>query len=105
MIDKQKINGIYSYEYAKGRVDRFEILQSEELHKSIIGLLNKLGFSNEVLDDFDIEMKDFEGYIFGYSKDIKIHLFGYEKNISLVFDSNKTKKELLKEIEKFFEIF
>ena len=91
-----------SYEYSSGRVDNLVIQKENGVHKAIVGLLSYLEFSENVLDDFDLEMDSFEGYLFGYSKDIKIHLFASDENIYLVFDSKEDKSSFVKKIEKFF---
>jgi len=104
-MNKPKVEEISSYEYPNGRIDTLKVVFKEGIHKPIIELLNSLKFPKETLENFDLEMKYFRGYLFGYSKKIKVHLFSSNEGISLVFDSKKKKEELIKEIEKFFQIF
>jgi hypothetical protein len=104
-MNKPKISEILSYEYPHGRIDTLKVSFQLGIHKQIVELLNNIKFSKDELDKFDLDMKNFEGYIFGYSKKIKVHLFSSEEGICLVFDSKENKEMLIKEIEKYFQIF
>jgi len=104
-MERPKIKEISSYEYPSGRIDKFEIEISANLHQTIVEFLSHLEFSEESLEDFDIEFESFRGYIFGYSKKIKVHLFVYNEGAVLVLDSSEDKKKIIEMLEKFFVLF
>jgi len=102
-----KISELASYDYPSGRIDKFVIEAGNKtnLHKSILGVMNKLEFDHESIEKFDTDMNFFVGYLFGYSKMAKLHLFSSEEEVILIFDSNIEKERLIKIIEQFFSIF
>lgn len=104
-MDKPRITEISSFEYPKGRIDKFEIEIKKDLHVYLIGLFEKLGFNKESLLFLDKEYEKQRGYFFVHSKRIKAHLFVEEDRLILALDNSEDKKELIKTIEKFFYIF
>ena len=104
-MEKPKIQGIYSEEYPKGRIDLFKIPLSEEVVYGIEGTFRDLGFSEEVINDLDMHYPSTKGYYFFYSPKIKAHLFFEGNFLNLVFDTNLPKKDIMEKMKKYFQIF
>lgn len=102
---KPKISEISSEEYPRGRIDKLIIEMQENLQDSIINLFKELKFEKDKLNDLDIDYPSTRGYFFVYNKKIKAHFFIEKSRVNLIFDSKLKKEKLIKEIEKFFQIF
>ena len=102
-MEKPKIQGIYSEEYLKGRIDLFKIPLSEEVVYGIEGTFRDLGFSEEVINDLDMHYPSTKGYYFFYSPDVKAHLFFEGNFLNLVFDSGLSKKEITEILDNYFK--
>jgi len=103
-MEKPKINGTSSLEYAKGRIDRFVIKMQEDLQEPIMLLFKSLGCTDKEIEDLDMHYPSSQGYYFIYCPDVRCHIIVDEKSATLIFDSNKKKEFLIQKIEKFFKV-
>ena len=104
-MEKIVIKEILSKEYKKGRVDFFLIDGKRDIHQELSNLMMDLGFSEEKIEEFDIVTSGNEGFFFSYENEMRISLFLSEKEIFFVLDKKISKEKIIKEVEKYFQIF
>ena len=112
-MNKPKIIRMASESYPYGRIDSFDIKLEEEglEHSNLIPLFEDLGFKkkDELLkldDDFVRGWKALSGeYIFVFgNKKIKAHIIIHEGFMTVNFDSELSKKKIIKTVGKYFEL-
>jgi hypothetical protein len=110
-MNKFRIKGIRSEEYPGGRIDAFDIVLDQDnlFHGNLEPLLIDLKFEGDIgeLDtDFSRDWKGTLGaryFLYG-NKNIKLHLVVKEAKLEMIFDTSMDRDELLKHIEKYFEL-
>ena len=101
----QKIIELKSETYEKGRVDFFVVKGREDFHSEIISLLIGLGFSKSSTQKLDFDFYKVQGNYFVYSNEMRFTLIFREYSIAFCLDTNKSKKEIISHVEKYFKIF
>lgn len=104
-INKPLISGIESKTYSKGRWDLIKIELVEDLIEPLQELFKEIGFSKEVILDLDMYYPSLGGFHTFYSEKAKIYFYTEEKILDLIFDTAIPKKELMKTIGKYFQLF
>ena len=105
-MEKPKIYGLSTQEYPKGRIDSFDLPKIKDIHNILMPLFVELGFIEDlVYDELD---RDFiisnEEYFFVYGENIKAHIFTKKNSILINLDTSRSREEIIRIFEKYFEL-
>lgn len=104
---KPKVLGMGSQSYPEGRIDRFKIDENEGNWETLVDCLVDFGFKDEsIRAEIDVTLEE-RGYLFLYlNPKLKIHLSAEESEdyFTIRFDTSIPKDEVLRIIEKYFQL-